>query len=77
MIEEKSYMDLLIQYQPKPVSNHKEYSQLIHNINDLMTKDTLTKVESDLLDLLVTIENCYIDQLDTEEELLKIESEME
>jgi len=79
MIERRdlSYTDLLIKYQPKVIENHKEYSQLIHNINDLMTKETLTETESCLLDLLVTIENRYLDELDTEEELLKIEREME
>ncbi len=55
---EKTYTDLLIQYQPKPITTFDEYKEALAIVEEMMSGE-LTKAETTLLKLLVLLIETY------------------
>lgn len=55
---QKTYTDLLIQYQPKPIKTEQEYQKALTTVEGMMSGE-LTEAETELFELLVLLIESY------------------
>ena len=55
---QRTYTDLLIQYQPKPIKTEQEYQKALTTVEGMMSGE-LTEAETELFELLVLLIESY------------------
>ena len=56
------YQSLLLDFTPRPIRNEREYRRAMRRIETLMKRDTLSRSEGELLELLATLVEQYESQ---------------